>query len=178
MSNLSLEASIRTCKVDTAWAARAESDRFLNPNNMVCIPWGGQNLKGQSVCADSFYTKTPGCNSAEDRVQVENGLRPQYSQYVTLNAGAGIGGHIYGQDTTAHINSVNRTKFIDSRDQITGNYGKQLGSEVRYTACGINAYENGMAQQAQANRQAAQLNNSYWSQQKADYSGGNGSCGY
>ena len=33
---ISLEAATRTCKVDTASAARLESDRFLNPVNVVC----------------------------------------------------------------------------------------------------------------------------------------------
>ena len=84
MSSLSLDASIRTCKVISGEASRIESDRFLNPNNMVCIPWTGYNLTGQQVCADSFYTKTPGCNSALDRVSVENTLRPQYGEYINL----------------------------------------------------------------------------------------------
>ena len=52
MSSLSLNASIRTCKVEAGEAVRIESDRFLNPNNMVCIPWNGYNNKGQAVCAD------------------------------------------------------------------------------------------------------------------------------
>ena len=78
MSNLSLQKSIRTCKVETGWANRIESDRFLNPNVMVCPLWNGMNLKGQAVCPDSFVTKSRGCNSAKDRVVVENDLRPDY----------------------------------------------------------------------------------------------------
>ena len=31
----SLEGALRTCKVDTGWAARIQSDRFENPNLMV-----------------------------------------------------------------------------------------------------------------------------------------------
>ena len=37
--SVSLESAIRTCKVDTAYAAKIESDRFLNPGNMVCPVW-------------------------------------------------------------------------------------------------------------------------------------------
>ena len=76
--SISLEAAIRTCKVETGWANRVESDRFLNPNNMVCPIWNGMDLTGRNVCPDSFYTKSAGCNSASDRVVVENNVsRPQ-----------------------------------------------------------------------------------------------------
>jgi hypothetical protein len=93
----SLESSIRTCKVDTAWDNRAQSDRFLNPRMMSCPTWTGFDLTGRKVAPDSFYTKSPGCNSAEDRVTVENNVsRPQYMEYITLNA-QGLQGHMYGQ---------------------------------------------------------------------------------
>lgn len=96
MSMPSLESSIRTCKVDTAWDARAQSDRFLNPAQMSCPTWSGFDLVGRKVCPDSFYTKSAGCNSAEDRVVVENNVsRPQYMEYITLNAG-GVQGNMYG----------------------------------------------------------------------------------
>jgi hypothetical protein len=96
MSMPSLESSIRTCKVDTAWDNRAQSDRFLNPAQMSCPTWSGFDLTGRKVCPDSFYTKAPGCNSAEDRVVVENNVsRPQYMEYITLNAG-GVQGNMYG----------------------------------------------------------------------------------
>lgn len=96
MANISLQGSITTCRVDQSEAARYESDRIFNPTIAVCPRWRlgqdesgqvtGMNSKGQMVCANSFVTKSAGCNSAMDRVSVENALRPQYSQYVTLNA--------------------------------------------------------------------------------------------
>ena len=87
---LSLEGALRTCKVNTGWANRIQSDRFENPNLMVCPVWNGVDLAGRPVCADSFYTKRAGCNSAEDRVIVENAVsRPQYIEYLNLDA-AGI----------------------------------------------------------------------------------------
>ena len=70
MSAISLEAAIRTCKVDTAYANKVESDRFLNPQNMVCPVWNGVDTAGRRVCPDSFWTKRAVCNSAEDRVVV------------------------------------------------------------------------------------------------------------
>lgn len=145
MSSLSLEASLRTCKVDQGWASRVNSDRFLNPNNALCIPWDGMNLKGQMVCADSFYTKRRGCNSANDRVEVENHLRPQYMQYVTLDA-SGIQGQMY-----------------ENINNLTGNFGKQWGSSVYATgACSTKGdYRESYASQAQMNRQAQAVNQGY-----------------
>jgi hypothetical protein len=46
---------------------------------------------GRKVDANSFYTKYQGCQSANDRIVVENDLRPQYMEYVTLDA-SGIEG--------------------------------------------------------------------------------------
>jgi hypothetical protein len=159
MSNLSLEKAIRTCKVETGWADRIQSDRFLNPNQMVCIPWNGMNSKGQSVCPDSWYTKTPGCNSAEDRVVVENLLRPQYIDYVTLNA-AGIKGHIYGNES-AHNDLVAHDKDMAQNNKITGNFGTQWGANTKYNGCTVGAYSRGMAQEAQTNRQRQALQHGY-----------------
>lgn len=156
MSNLSLQKSIRTCNVPTGWAANIQSDRFLNPSQMVCIPWKGTNSKGQSVCPDSFYTKTAGCNSAEDRVIVENNQRPQYIEYVTLNAN-GIGADIYGNNMSRN-DLLAHNKDMDENDSITGNFGVQWGANTKYTGCGTTyPYERGMAQVAEANRKAQVL---------------------
>ena len=95
--SISLESSIRTCKVDTGWANKIESDRFLNSDLMVCPIWNGVDTAGRRVCPDSFVTKTAGCNSAEDRVIVENNQRPQYMEYINLSAN-GIDASIYGDD--------------------------------------------------------------------------------
>jgi len=86
-AGISLEKSIRTCKVVTGWADKVQSARFQDPNSQICLMWDGTNSKGQGVHPDSFYTKSAGCNSALDRVAVENNLRPSYMEYITLNAG-------------------------------------------------------------------------------------------
>ena len=80
---VNLESALRTCKVDTAYQQRTQSDRFLNPKNMVCPVWNGLDAAGRVACADSFYTKREGCHSALDRVGVENIQRPQYMQYIS-----------------------------------------------------------------------------------------------
>jgi hypothetical protein len=156
---MSLQASVRSCDVNVGEASRIQSDRFFNPENMVCIPWNGMNNKGQEVSPDSFYTKTPGCDSAEDRVMVENAQRPKYMNYVTLGA-EGIEGTIYGNVSAAH-ESVGREKFDKSRNKLTGNFGKQFGGNVQYQSCSIGAYERGMAQMAESSRNQEYYQNQY-----------------
>lgn len=157
MSSISLEKSIRTCDVNTGEANRIQSDRFFNPQNMVCIPWNGLDSEGREVCPDSFWTKTPGCDSAEDRVMVENAQRPKYMNYVTLGA-QGISGHIYGNEDAVR-NTASRYKFDKSRDNLTGNFGLQWGSNVDYSGCSVGAYERNMAQMNQQYRQQGYLQN-------------------
>lgn len=157
--SLSLNSALRTCKVNTGEANRIESDRFLNPNQMVCIPWSGMNSKGQTVCADSFYTKRAGCNSALDRVTVENQVsRPWYSDYISLNM-SGLQGDIYGNDT-ARDETDSASQWERNRYNVTGSFGNQFQA-TNYQSCGINAYENAMARMSQDDRQAAMMNNAY-----------------
>lgn len=157
--SVSLESAIRTCKVNTAWADRVESDRFLNPNNMVCPIWNGVDTSGRQVCPDSFYTKRAGCNSAEDRVVVENNVeRPQYMEYITLSSG-GIKGNIYG-NSMQWQNSNLRRKDLDQINNITGNFGSQFGSSI-YPSCGYAPYRDAMAQENQRQRQGQAMQNSY-----------------
>lgn len=149
--NISLESSIRTCKVDTAYANKVQSDRFMNPSNMICPIWNGLDSTNRRVCADSFYTKSAGCNSAEDRVMVENNLRPQYMEYINLSAN-GIDGSIYGagtQDmygnTMAWNNLGQKNKDIQTQGGRVGNFGFQLPMYVT-SSCSRYAYDQGMNQ--------------------------------
>jgi hypothetical protein len=93
--SISLLGSINVCKVNTGWADKIQSDRFENPSNLLCPLWNGQDNFGRLVHPDSFITKNAGCNSADDRVAVENFLRPQYMEYVALDA-AGFQAPLYG----------------------------------------------------------------------------------
>ena len=121
--SVALESAIRTCKVDTAWADKVESDRFLNPNNMVCPLWNGLDTAGRPVCPDSFMTKRAGCNSAEDRVSVENSVvRPQYMEFINLNA-LGVDGQIY-QNTQAQLNTQMRDADQHNMHNIVGQFGQ------------------------------------------------------
>jgi hypothetical protein len=168
MSTISLEAAIRTCKVDTAYANKVESDRFLNPENMVCPIWNGMDSAGRRVSPDSYYTKRAGCNSAEDRVVVENNQRPQYMEYINLSAN-GIDGSIYGNTMPWVEVGANRAQFSytdntsdpNNVNNITGNFGKQLSASV-YPACGYYPYAQAMAQEEQVKRQQQALQEGYW----------------
>lgn len=168
MSNaLSLQASIRTCKVDQGWANKIESDRFFNPNVMMCPVWSGRDLTGRKVCPDSFYTKREGCNSADDRITVENSLRPQYSEYVTLDT-SGIRGNFdagVGNVESFDIFDMTRqgktpSQTLNQSYSKTGNFGLQFGSSV-YPGCGNYGYERGMSMDAQARRGKQFLNEGY-----------------
>lgn len=83
--SLSLKSSVRSCTVDAGWAERLRSERIFCSNDLSCPTWGGRDNVGRQVCADSFKTKSEGCNSPLDRIYVENAQRPQYSEYITLD---------------------------------------------------------------------------------------------
>ena len=175
--SVSLESSVRTCKVDTGWANKVQSDRFQNPSMMVCPTWNGMDSAGRFVCPDSFYTKRAGCNSAEDRVMVENNVsRPQYMEYVNLNAN-GIAADIYG-NTLSYQQEVARTQDQHNQLTHTGQFGNGggFGGEVLRGCCGAGSncktpYEKAnpthahMAQKAHEARQAQALENYYYSAQ-------------
>jgi hypothetical protein len=140
---ISLEKSVRTCKVDTAWANKVQSDRFLNPGLMVCPVWNGLDSAGREVCPDSFWTKNAGCNSAEDRVVVENNQRPSYFEYINL-AEPGLAGDIYAADVAAvggnpnFQNTMSYQEIGASNANLNsvrncpgyGNFGTQMGAKT------------------------------------------------
>ena len=164
--SISLESSIRTCKVDTSYANKVQSDRILNTNNLVCPVFSGRDLTGRQVCADSFYTKSAGCNSASDRVVVENSVsRPQYFEYITLNPG-GVQGNIYN-NIPVH-NSKMRSSDLKSVHEITGQYGNQFGANV-VPPCGVNAYDRALNQELK--RKEGYAKSSYHSYNQKRHSG-------
>ncbi len=96
-ANFSLQKSIRTCRVDSSWANKAHSERFLNSCDLACPAWNGLDAYGRTVCQDSFKlesTQNPGCITPMDRISIENEHRPQYSTYTSLNM-YGVTGDLY-----------------------------------------------------------------------------------
>lgn len=141
--SLSLTKSITTCKVDTSQTNRIQSDRFLNPENMVCVPWNGSDLTGREICENSWNTKSAGCNSSRDRVDIENDLRPKYFEYVTYSA-AGLNGDLYSNQ--AVVQNTSAQKYRQNLYNNNPSYGNQFGA-TNIPSCGYNAYEKAMNQQ-------------------------------
>lgn len=157
MSNLSLLSSLRTCKVDTSYANKIQSDRFENPYLMVCPPWSGVDAAGRLASADSFMTKTAGCNSPGDRVIVENSLRPQYIEYVNLDA-QGYRGNLY--DNMFQQQAAIRRQGIDNLGTVTGNFGSGYGAQIA-PRCQNYSYRDAMEQEAMRSREMQGLQNAY-----------------
>ena len=130
---ISLEGAVRTCKVNTAWANRIQSDRFENPRLMVCPTWSGVDNAGRPVSADSYMTKTAGCNSALDRVDVENYQRPQYIENMGLDA-AGINGEMYNPNNMYSEQATSKEKFISNFvPRIAGHFAQNPSSVSNIT---------------------------------------------
>ena len=139
--SLSLNGSLRTCRVDQGSASRIQSDRFENPGLMVCPVWTGFDSANRAVALDSYYTKSAGCNSPLDRVDVENSLRPQYMEYINLDAeGFRQNGDIYSSPSDKSLESCRdankslecygsavRTAGLKQLPTITGNFGMAPG---------------------------------------------------
>lgn len=98
---ISLQGSLKTCKPNTGWAASLQSKRFEDPESMVCIPWNGKDNVGRSAYVDSWKTKTAGCNTPADRINVENKLRPQYMEMVSTDA-YGFRSDLYNGNKSPH----------------------------------------------------------------------------
>jgi len=128
---ISLENSIKTCKVDDAWANRVQSDRFLNPCNMVCPVWNGLDSAGRPVCVDSYVTKTEGCNNATDRVVIENHLRPNYIEYVNLSS-LGYEGNLYNNRCTQNYGNFGIDMYAVQDNICCNNSYETLGA---YSCC-------------------------------------------
>jgi hypothetical protein len=138
--SISLTGSLQTCKVNTGWANKVESDRFLNPYLVVCPAFNGQDNYGRFVCPDSYYAKAPGCNSALDRVAVENFLRPQYAEFVTLDASG-----IQGSDVMSTFDSAISTRALADLQKVTGNAGYQYLAQNKIS-CPAVPYNDAQAQ--------------------------------
>ena len=148
MSIVNLESTIRTCKTNTSNAERMLSDRFLNPGNMVCPVWNGLDTAGRLACQDSFYTKRAGCNSAQDRVGVENIQRPQYMQYISskmdnnYNYNSAIKEGVKAQENYESPEVLGLTRRDPTRfSEITGNFGGGLEGSVWPTTCKNGGYD-------------------------------------
>jgi hypothetical protein len=146
MSNVSLTANILTSKVITGNADRLQTYRIQDSDAMMCPVWNGQDLTGRQACEYSFYTKRAGCNSAMDRIVVENFLRPTYTNFVTTNA-AGIAGYVY---ETPVGNNFQKSEEQAARNQrsaagrSTGHFGYGSAANGPYLPGNVRQELNGV----------------------------------
>lgn len=171
--SVGLTASILNTKVITGNAERIQTYRNQEPSAMMCPVWGGQDLAGREVCADSFYTKRGGCHSALDRIKVENDQRPKYANHVTISA-AGISGENADYGSNLSKTGVNQAESerrarsayphfgLVSAESILPSRGGQLDTSA------ANAYQSQDmdAMDAEARRVSQNLNIGYNSQNR------------
>jgi hypothetical protein len=119
--------------MDVGYADKIQSARFQDPNLMMCPVWTGFNTVGQPVCADSFYTKREGCNSALDRVAVENNLRPQYAEFINLNTKGYTSDDLYASKKP-WADQFLQNQSVDYSNNNFPNFGTQF-SNVTYKRC-------------------------------------------
>lgn len=81
---LSLQRTLKNCKVKTEDAVRYQSERFLNPKEVICSQYKFRDDFGRNVSFSPYNLNHAGCNSPLNIVDVENLHRPPYHQYVSM----------------------------------------------------------------------------------------------
>lgn len=69
-----------------SWTERFQSDRFLNPNEMICPLPVHVDQYGRQADLQSRTTNIAGCSSALERVRVEDEQRPKEFSNNFLNS--------------------------------------------------------------------------------------------
>lgn len=139
MSLTYLRNNIVSNQVDQAWAEQGVGYRTLYPDAMMCPLWTGTDLAGRPVCEDSFYTKRAGCNSALDRIKVEDNLRPRYAEFLLDARGIEGAGADYGSNEVSSVTYLANNLVKNRRDLIgvqNGNFGVVTPSQYQYGLSG------------------------------------------
>ena len=122
--SLSLVASTTASKVNSSVAAETlSSARLFDPSQNICPAYGGVDTAGRPAVADSQITKFAGCNSALDRILVENMLnRNVVSDHTYLNMG-GLSGVMWTDPSISKMRVVDRDAQMQTRADMLGNAG-------------------------------------------------------
>jgi hypothetical protein len=113
MGDFSISKSIRVPKVTTGNASMFQSTRTFNESAQVCPVRSNVSDYGVvGVARDSINTYTAGCYSPEDRMTVENLLRPRYSVYLNANAISDPG--VGDNDIPEYDNSNQNKPYADT----------------------------------------------------------------
>lgn len=111
-------------KVDAGWASRFQSDRFLNSDEMICMVPNNTDVLGRNSDVNSIQTKAGGCNSALDRVLVENDIRansyslPGLSSYGIVDSGVCTGSGNLAQNQPLQAMSMTWTSSGITKDTL------------------------------------------------------------
>ena len=131
---ISLTSAVQTCSVNVGYANKIQSDRFENYNSLLCPVWNGLDQYGRAVCVDSYVTKTAGCESAEDRVVVENYLRPQYTEFIPLDAMGYLNPSALGSPVSSKENFQKRNELLrEQNGQKTAMQNASVGTQYTKT---------------------------------------------
>lgn len=139
-----LTGTVQTCSVNTGYATKLWSDRYENPANLLCPVWNGLDTYGRVVSFDSYYTKAPGCESALDRVAVENYQRPQYIDFVPLDAQgylnpAALGAPVSSTENYQKTTELMREQGVQRDYSVGASVGYQYGKVTPQWTAGIDA---------------------------------------
>ena len=133
--SVALTGSVQTCSVNTGYANKLWSDT-------LCPLWNGIDMYGRVVSYDSYYTKAPGCESALDRVAVENYQRPQYIDFVPLDAAgylnpAALGAPISTRENYQKTTELMREQGVQRDYAVGGSVGIQYGKVTPQWTAGV-----------------------------------------
>jgi hypothetical protein len=123
-------------RVNTGWADKFHSDRVLNPNEMICPVPLNTELLGRDADPNSRLTKAPGCNSALDRVNIENKQRSSLVNSASLDPRGILDG--YSCSTNIENNNNLKTCHVPDDTIVNNNYKRReeqwisLGEKVLY----------------------------------------------
>jgi hypothetical protein len=129
--SVTLTGAVQTCAVNTGYANKLWSDRYENPSNTLCPLWNGLDQYGRVVSYDSYYTKAPGCESALDRVAVENYQRPQYFDFIALDAQGYLNPAALGAPISTRENYQKTTELMRAQ-AVQQDYTKGASVGIQY----------------------------------------------
>ena len=154
--SFSLTGAVRTATVDTGYADNMQSTRTFNMSDLVCPPRSGFDETGRPVNPNTYVDVTAGCSNPMYRVNIENALRPRYTEYVTLSA-SGIQGKppAYLADpvmTAPQQQSIARNRVLDTAVRSGPSFGNQFRSNIRNTAESVSVLKARDAAMAKINQ--------------------------
>jgi len=82
MSYISLSSAIKSSRVDPSRAVNVQSARFQSTCALSCPVKEKRDIYGRDVCIGTVNSKTQGCDTAVDRITIENQLRPNVYDYM------------------------------------------------------------------------------------------------